>query len=183
MRDFYPEDFAERQVIFDAWRTAAQAHGFLFYDAPIVETMELLERKAGEEISEQIYTFADKSDRQGDAAADTGLVVFWIKKFLAGQKVWDIQTEFIHNLFLLNHANNTKPALTMTNTTAGASVFIDIKKTIVRPAYRTMRTIYITDAAFNTPVFIPLGQGLDGITRFERLCNAVCNRCTLYIFF
>jgi hypothetical protein len=35
------------------------------YDAPVVETLELLQRKAGEEISEQIYTFEDKSGRGG----------------------------------------------------------------------------------------------------------------------
>lgn len=64
MRDFYPEDYRVREAIFGAWREAARRHGFEFYDAPVVETMELLERKAGEEISEQIYCFEDKSGRR-----------------------------------------------------------------------------------------------------------------------
>ena len=64
MRDFYPEDYRVREAIFSAWRAAAGAHGFESYDAPVVETMELLERKAGEEISTQIYTFEDKSGRR-----------------------------------------------------------------------------------------------------------------------
>ena len=64
MRDFYPEDYRVREAVFSAWRAAAGARGFEFYDAPVVETMELLERKAGEEISEQIYTFQDKSGRR-----------------------------------------------------------------------------------------------------------------------
>ncbi len=64
MRDFYPEDYRIRETIFSAWRESASAHGFEFYDAPVVETMELLERKAGEEISEQLYTFEDKSGRR-----------------------------------------------------------------------------------------------------------------------
>ena len=64
MRDFYPEDFRSREAIFEAWKGAARQHGFEFYDSCPVETMELLERKAGEEISEQIYTFLDKSNRR-----------------------------------------------------------------------------------------------------------------------
>jgi histidyl-tRNA synthetase len=63
MRDFYPEDFRALDAIFQAWRCTAQLYGFEEYDAPVVETLELLERKAGEEIGEQIYTFEDKSGR------------------------------------------------------------------------------------------------------------------------
>ena len=63
MRDFYPEDMVLRNRIFDAWRAAAVASGFEQYDACVVETLELLQRKAGEEIVDQIYAFKDKSDR------------------------------------------------------------------------------------------------------------------------
>ena len=64
MRDFYPEDYRTRAAIFAAWRTASKRHGFEFFDASIVEKMELLERKAGEEIAAQIYAFQDKSGRR-----------------------------------------------------------------------------------------------------------------------
>lgn len=64
MRDFYPEDYRLREKLFQAWIDSGKIHGFEFFDAPVVETMELLERKAGEEISEQIYTFEDKSNRR-----------------------------------------------------------------------------------------------------------------------
>jgi histidyl-tRNA synthetase len=60
MRDFYPEDYRAREAVFIAWRRAARMWGFEPYEAPVVETLELLERKAGEEISEQIYAFEDK---------------------------------------------------------------------------------------------------------------------------
>ena len=50
MRDFYPEDMKLRNRIFDAWRAAAVASGFEPYDACVVESLELLQRKAGEEI-------------------------------------------------------------------------------------------------------------------------------------
>ncbi len=63
MRDFYPEDMAWRNRVFDAWRQTATLSGFQPYDACVVENLELLQRKAGEEVSEQIYCFQDKSER------------------------------------------------------------------------------------------------------------------------
>jgi histidyl-tRNA synthetase len=63
MRDFYPEDMALRNMIFDAWIAAARRFGFEPYDACVVESLDLLKRKGGEEIVDQIYTFKDKSDR------------------------------------------------------------------------------------------------------------------------
>jgi len=64
MRDFYPEDMRIRNRIFDAWKRAAHLYGFEEYDAPVVETEELLTRKSGEEIIQQIYNFTDKSNRR-----------------------------------------------------------------------------------------------------------------------
>lgn len=63
MRDFYPEDMVWRNKVFDAFRAAGEAAGFDPYDACVVESYELLARKAGEEVGEQIYHFQDKSDR------------------------------------------------------------------------------------------------------------------------
>jgi len=63
MRDFYPEDMAWRNRVFDAFRASANAFGFEQYDACVVESYELLARKSGEEVGEQIYHFTDKSDR------------------------------------------------------------------------------------------------------------------------
>lgn len=64
MRDFYPEDYRAREALFSAWRGAAARHGFELYDAPVVETLDLLERKAGEEISEQIYLLEQKGSQR-----------------------------------------------------------------------------------------------------------------------
>ncbi|MFU8780511.1 MAG: histidine--tRNA ligase [Kiritimatiellia bacterium] len=63
MRDFYPQDMRLRNCIFDAWRSAAEQSGFEAYDACVVESLDLLKRKAGEEIVDQIYHFKDKSGR------------------------------------------------------------------------------------------------------------------------
>ena len=64
MRDFYPEDMALRNRLFDAWKNAAARFGFAQYDACVVESLDLLKRKAGEEIVKQIYCFKDKSGRE-----------------------------------------------------------------------------------------------------------------------
>jgi histidyl-tRNA synthetase len=64
MRDFYPEDLDLRDRIFAAWTDASTIHGFQRFEPPVVESFELLVRKAGEEVAQQIYHFEDKSNRQ-----------------------------------------------------------------------------------------------------------------------
>lgn len=64
MRDFYPEDMRTRDRIFSAWTEAARRCGFQRYDACVVEKLDWLERKSGEELSAQIYAFTDKSGRR-----------------------------------------------------------------------------------------------------------------------
>eukprot|EP01038_Epipyxis_sp_PR26KG_P005684 gene5684-7846_t len=63
-RDFYPEDQRLKIWLFDKWRNVAKLYGFEEYDAPIVESEELYIRKAGEEVSQQLYNFEDKSGRR-----------------------------------------------------------------------------------------------------------------------
>lgn len=62
-RDFYPDDFAFRTYLFDAFRTVARRYGFLEYDGPPLEPLELYTAKSGEEIVGQLYHFVDKGDR------------------------------------------------------------------------------------------------------------------------
>lgn len=64
MRDFYPEEMRLRDTIFDAWSQSARVHAFQHYDACVVESLGLLKRKAGEEITDQLYHFQDKSGRE-----------------------------------------------------------------------------------------------------------------------
>lgn len=63
MRDFYPEEMEVRNAIFKAWTLASHQFGFSQYDACVVESLELLKRKSGQEIVDQIYSFQDKSKR------------------------------------------------------------------------------------------------------------------------
>jgi len=64
MRDFYPKDMIFRNHLFDIWKKASRLYGFEEYDASIVETADLLRRKAGEDIDDQIYIFQDKSGNE-----------------------------------------------------------------------------------------------------------------------
>ena len=62
-RDFPPEDLALRNHIFDAWRRVSRRYGFLEYDGPPLEALELYVEKSGAEIVEQLYAFTDKGGR------------------------------------------------------------------------------------------------------------------------
>ena len=63
-RDFYPTEFAERAHIMRAWRDVARRFGFVEYDGPPLESLELYTRKSGDEIVGQLYAFEDKGGRQ-----------------------------------------------------------------------------------------------------------------------
>lgn len=59
-RDFYPEEMRLRNWLFGHFREVAKLFGFQEYDAPILESEELYKRKAGEEITAQMYNFHAK---------------------------------------------------------------------------------------------------------------------------
>lgn len=63
-RDFYPEDMALRTWLFGKWREIAVSHGFEEYDAPVLETEDLYIRKAGEDVTQQLYSLEDRSGRR-----------------------------------------------------------------------------------------------------------------------
>ncbi len=62
-RDFYPQEFAERAYIFRVWREVAARYGFVEYDGPPLEPLDLYTRKSGDEIVTQLYNFTDKGGR------------------------------------------------------------------------------------------------------------------------
>jgi len=62
-RDFYPADMRLRTWLFDHFRTVAGTYGFQEYDAPVLEFESLYTRKAGEDVTAQLYNFLDKGDR------------------------------------------------------------------------------------------------------------------------
>ena len=46
------------------WRDVARRYGFVEYDGPPLEPLDLYTKKSGDEIVGQLYTFTDKGDRQ-----------------------------------------------------------------------------------------------------------------------
>lgn len=63
-RDFFPEEMAERNYLFETWRRVATRFGFVEYDGPPLELLELYTKKSGDEIVKQLYHFEDKGGRQ-----------------------------------------------------------------------------------------------------------------------
>jgi histidyl-tRNA synthetase len=62
-RDFSPDDFALRAHIFAAWRRVAARYGFVEYDGPPLESLEIYTAKSGDEIVGQLFEFVDKGGR------------------------------------------------------------------------------------------------------------------------
>jgi histidyl-tRNA synthetase len=62
-RDFYPEECAFRNYVFDQWRRVARSFGFQEYDGPTLEPTELYKKKSGEELKTQLFRFVDQGDR------------------------------------------------------------------------------------------------------------------------
>ena len=63
-RDFFPEDCALRNCIFQSWRSVAQRHGFVEYEGPTLESTDLLKKKSGDEITQQLFCFTTKGEEE-----------------------------------------------------------------------------------------------------------------------
>jgi histidyl-tRNA synthetase len=63
-RDFYPEQLATRSYLMSVWRDVARRYGFVEYDGPPLEPLELYTKKSGDEIVGQLYAFTDKGGRE-----------------------------------------------------------------------------------------------------------------------
>ncbi|MDD4888969.1 MAG: histidine--tRNA ligase, partial [Phycisphaerae bacterium] len=63
-RDFYPPDMARLNYIFDAWRRVSVRNGFVEFDSPAFETLELYTAKSGEEIVSQLFRMTDRGGRE-----------------------------------------------------------------------------------------------------------------------
>lgn len=64
-RDWYPEDKAVQNYIFETWKKTVQAFGYQEYGAPLLEPLEIYTAKSGDELAnEQTYAFRDRGDRE-----------------------------------------------------------------------------------------------------------------------
>lgn len=62
-RDFYPDRMAVRNWIVDGWRNASLRNGFVEYDGPIFEYLQLYTQKSGDEIAGQLFSLTDRGGR------------------------------------------------------------------------------------------------------------------------
>jgi histidyl-tRNA synthetase len=64
-RDFYPDEMAIRQWLFDHMKAAARSFGYQMYDGPLVEPVSLYEAKSSKELVEQqTFQLTDRGNRQ-----------------------------------------------------------------------------------------------------------------------
>mgnify|MGYP001313945522 CR=1 FL=1 len=63
-RDFFPDQMRVRKWLFQVWRSVSEQAGFEEYDTCPLEHEEIYLRKAGDEISKQLYNFEDKAGRR-----------------------------------------------------------------------------------------------------------------------
>ncbi|MBR9676770.1 histidine--tRNA ligase [Candidatus Woesearchaeota archaeon] len=63
-RDFYPENKAVQNYLFEKMINVAKAFGYLDYEGPLLEPSQLWELKSGSEIPQQMYVFKDKGGRK-----------------------------------------------------------------------------------------------------------------------
>jgi histidyl-tRNA synthetase len=59
-RDFYPEQMALRNWLYENMRAAAQSFGYQEYDGPFLETLELYAAKSGEELLKENFVLKDR---------------------------------------------------------------------------------------------------------------------------
>lgn len=63
-RDFLPDDCSVHNYIFARWREVARRYGFIEWDGPVLEPIELYKKKSGAEIVDQLFNFTDKGERE-----------------------------------------------------------------------------------------------------------------------
>ena len=61
VREFYPEEMALRNYLYEKVRAASQSFGYQEWDGPFIETIDLYAAKSGEElVKKQSFTFQDR---------------------------------------------------------------------------------------------------------------------------
>ena len=64
-REFYPEEMALRNYLYEKMSDASETFGYQEWDAPYLETLDLYAAKSGEElVKEQAFTFEDRGGSQ-----------------------------------------------------------------------------------------------------------------------
>ena len=62
-RDFYPDVMAVRNWITNGWRKTSIRNGFVEYDGPIFEHLQLFTQKSGDAIAAELFSMTDRGGR------------------------------------------------------------------------------------------------------------------------
>ncbi len=62
-RDFYPDRMALRNYLAETWRKVSLRNGFVEFDGPVLEYLDLFSVKSGDEIASQLFSFTDRGGR------------------------------------------------------------------------------------------------------------------------
>jgi len=82
--DFYPEEMAIRNKVFNSLRKTAHTFNFSEIETPAFEALDLLTKKSGEEILTQIFTLEQKGNEQFGLRFDLTIPI--TRMFLEKQK-------------------------------------------------------------------------------------------------
>ena len=82
--DFYPEDMNIRNKVFDSLRSTVASFGYNEISTPAFETLQLLTKKEGDEIKEQVFTLEKRSKEEFGLRFD--LTVPITRMFIEKQK-------------------------------------------------------------------------------------------------
>lgn len=107
VRDFYPDDMAVQQYLFDVWSATAESFGYARYDASVLEPAELYKAKGAENaelVSEQTYTFTDRGDREVTLRPEMTPTVARMVAAKAKELAFPIRWYSIPNLFRYERA-------------------------------------------------------------------------------
>ncbi len=107
VRDFYPDDMAVQQYIFDVWSETAESFGFEKYDASVLEPSDLYKAKGAENeemVNEQTYTFTDRGDREVTLRPEMTPTVARMVAQKAKELAFPIRWYSIPNLFRYERA-------------------------------------------------------------------------------
>ena len=63
-RDFYPAYWKEIQFILENMQKISKKYGYVEYEGPSLELVDLIEAKSGADLMEEIFTLTDKQDRR-----------------------------------------------------------------------------------------------------------------------
>src|SRR3990167_8073122 len=63
-RDYLPQEMEKRRFVIDKIRDVFQRFGFREMQTPAFEDYEVLVKKSGEAVKDEIYYFKDKGDRE-----------------------------------------------------------------------------------------------------------------------